>query len=116
MGRVINCTKIKSTKNFENNVLKHFPKDEVNDIFITSVGMKRNYGIGGRYVNYLDIHIGNNLLSFSHPHNDSVGWDDYSDWEVHNKKYQDWAKSTVLALLSDNKETIVEYYSDCFES
>lgn len=110
MARVMNLTKIKSSKNFENKVLKFFPKTEERDIYISSVGMERNKGFGGAYINYLDIYIGNNPITFTQSHNDSVGWDEYTDWEVHSKKYQDWAKSTVLALLEDNKEQIEEFY------
>ena len=113
MKTVINCTKIKSSKNFENKVLKFFPKEEENDIYIDCVGMRRNRGFGARYENYLEIFIGRyNRLSFSVTHNDSVGWDDYSDWTEYGKKYQDWAKSTVLFLLAENKDKIAEYYEE----
>ena len=113
MTQIINCTKIQSSKTFENKVLKYFPKSETKDIYIDVVGMRRNRNNGGAYENYLKIFIGRfNSLSFSQTHNDSVGWDNYSDWEAHNKKYQDWAKSTVLYLLAENKDKIAEYYEE----
>jgi hypothetical protein len=116
MKTLINCTKIKSTKNFESKVLKFFPKTEENDIYIDVVGMRRNRGIGGAYENYLEVFIGQfNGLSFSSTHNDSVGWDNYGDWTEDSKKYQDWAKSTVLNLLEDNKDKIAEYYLELTE-
>lgn len=111
MTNFLNCTTIKSTKNFESKVLKFFPKTEENDIYLDVVGMRRNKGLGGAYENYLEIFIGQfNRLSFSMAHNDSVGWDNYGDWTEDNKRYQDWAKSTVLNLLEDNKDKIAEYY------
>lgn len=113
MKQIINCTKIKSSKNFENKVLKFFPKQETNDIYIDCVGMKRNRNYGGAYENFLEIFIGRfNRLYFFITHNDSVGWDDYGGWEEHDKKYQDWAKSTVLFLLEENKDKIAEYYEE----
>ena len=113
MKQIINCTKIKSTKNFESKVLKFFPKTEENDIYLDCVGMRRNRGLGGAYENFLEVFIGRfNSLSFSMTHNDSVGWDDYSDWTEYSKKYQDWAKSTVLFLLAENEDKIVEYYEE----
>ena len=117
MKRVINCTKIKSSKNFENKVLKFFPKTEYRDIYIDVVGMKRNRGLGGAYENFLEIFIGRyERLSFSFTHNDSVGWDNYSEWTEGSKKYQDWAKSTVLYLLAENKDKIEEFYSEQLET
>tara|TARA_R110000782_G_scaffold264883_2_gene358293 strand:- start:450 stop:791 length:342 start_codon:yes stop_codon:yes gene_type:complete len=110
MKTVINCTKIKSSKNFENNILKLLPKDMEEDIYIDCIGMRRNRGLGGAYENYLEIFIGRfNRLSFTDSHNDSVGWDEYQDWDVDGKKYQDWAKSTVLYLLEENKDKITEH-------
>jgi|TARA_R110000782_G_scaffold21110_4_gene56935 hypothetical protein len=108
MKTVINCTKIKTSKNFEDKVLKFFPKDMEDDIYIDCVGMRRNRGLGGAYENYLEIFIGRfNRLSFTDTHNDSVGWDEYQDWDENSKKYQDWAKSTVLYLLEQNKASIL---------
>lgn len=107
MTRVINCTKIKSSKNFENNILKHFPKD-CGDIFLDVVGMFRN-GSGG-YKNEVTFIINREHLVLKSNHNDSVGWDNYTDWEVHNKVYQNWAKSTVLYLLEENKDTIDDLF------
>ena len=113
MKTVINCTKIKSSKNFENKILKFFPKTEENDIYIDCVGMRRNRSYGGAYENYLEIFIGRtNNLSFSVTHNDSVGWDDYGDWEENDRAYQNWAKSTILFLLEENKDKIAEYYEE----
>ena len=113
MKQIINCTRIKSTKNFENKVLKFFPKTEENDIYLDCVGMRRSRGLGGAYENFLEIFIGRfNRLSFSMTHNDSVGWDNYTDWTEDSKKYQDWAKSTVLYLLAENKDKIAEYYEE----
>jgi hypothetical protein len=113
MRRVINCTKIKSSKNFENKVLKFFPKTDDRDIYLGCVGMRRNRSLGGAYENFLELFIGRfNSLSFSFTHNDSLGWDDYGDWKEYNKKYQDWAKSTVLYLLEENKLKITEFFHD----
>jgi len=109
MNTVINCTKINWSKNFEKNILKHFPKN-TGDIFLDVVGMFRNRVYGGRYVNKVIFIINGETLELSVTHNDSVGWDDYGDWEAHNKKYQDWAKSTVLYLLVENKEKIEEHF------
>lgn len=111
MNRVINCTKINWSKNFENNILKHFPKD-IGDIFLDVVGMFRNNGLGGRYLNKVTLIINGEFLDLKSTHNDSEGWDNYQDWESHERKYQNWAKSTVLYLLAENKEAIAEFLSE----
>lgn len=108
MNTLINCTKIKSSKNFENNVLKYFPKN-TGDIYLDVVFMFRNNGFGGRYLNKVVFVINGEFLTLEQDHNDSVGWDDYTDWEAEDKKYQNWAKSTVLYLLAENKEAIREF-------
>lgn len=106
--RIINCTKINWSTNFEKNILKHFPKD-TGDIFLDVVGMFRNRVYGGRYVNKVVFIINGETLELSNSHNDSVGWDDYQDWEAEDRKYQIWAKQTVLYLLAEDKEKITEF-------
>ena len=108
---MINCTKIKSSKNFENKVLKFF-KNTKEDVFLDQVGMFRNSGFGGRYLNRVEFVIGGRFLTLKQDHNDSVGWDDYGDWEVDDRKYQNWAKSTVLYLLAENVDEIKEFLND----
>jgi hypothetical protein len=107
MNRLINCTKVKSSKNFENNILKHFPKN-TGDIYLDVVGMFRN-GLRGSYMNKVTLIVNGEFLDLKSYHNDSQGWDDYTDWEVGDRKYQNWAKSTVLYLLAENKEEITEF-------
>jgi len=109
MNILINCTKIKSSKNFENNILKHFPKN-TGDIYLDVVGMFRNNGFGGRYLNKVVFVINGEFLTLKQDHSDSVGWDDYTDWEAEGIKYQNWAKSTVLYLLWGNKDKINEFF------
>ncbi len=111
MNRVINCTKINWSKNFEKNILKHFPKD-CGDIFLDVVGMFRDRFYGARYLNKAVFIIDGKCLELIVTHNDSIGWDDYTDWESHERKYQNWAKSTVLYLLSENKEKITEFLTE----
>lgn len=106
--RIINCTKIKWSRNFENNILKHFPKD-YGDIFLDVVGMFRNNGFGERYLNKVVFVINGEFLTLKQDHNDSIGWDDYTDWEAEDRKYQNWAKSTVLFLLAENRDHITEF-------
>jgi hypothetical protein len=109
MKRVINCTKIKSSKNFENKILKFFPRTEDKDIYLDSVGIRRK-GTGS-YEIYLDIFIGRfQRLTFTEHTNSSPLWDWYADVEDHERAYQNWAKSTVLELLENNKEQITEFY------
>lgn len=107
MKRVINCTKIESTKNFENKILKHFPEN-IGDIYLDVVGMFRNVG-RGNYVNKVALVINGEFLELKQAHNDSEGWDWYTDVEVHQRSYQNWAKSTVLYLLAENKDKITEF-------
>lgn len=109
MTNIINCTQIKSSKNFEKNVLKFFPQTNF-DIFLDVVGIFRNNSFGGRYLNKVDFVINGEFLTLKQDHNDSEGWDNYQDWEVHSKKYQNWAKSTVLSLLAENKETVNDFF------
>lgn len=106
---LINCTKIKTSKNFENKVLKFFPKNTA-DIYLDQVSMERNRGLGGAYLNRVVFVINGEFLTLKMAHNDSMGWDEYGDWESHERKYQNWAKSTVLSLLADNKETINDFF------
>jgi hypothetical protein len=108
MNRVINCTEIKSSKNFENKILKHFPKN-IGDIYLDVAGMFRNSGNGGRYLNKVTLVINGEFLDLKQAHNDSEGWDWYTDVEVHQRNYQNWAKSTVLYLLAENKNKITEF-------
>lgn len=107
MTNLINCTKIKSSKNFEKKVLKFFPQTNV-DIYLDVVGMKRKQQ--GSYTNYVTFIINGEFLDLKHDHNNSVGWDDYSDWEVEDRKYQNWAKFTVFYLLAENKEIINNFF------
>lgn len=109
MKSFINCTKIKTSKNFENKVLKFFPKS-ITDIYLDQVSMERNRGLGGAYLNKVEFVINGRFLTLKMAHNDSVGWDDYGDWDEYNRKYQNWAKSTVLYLLSENKETLNDFF------
>lgn len=106
---LINCTKIQSSKNFENKVLKFFPKNTT-DIYLDQVSMERNRGLGGAYLNKVVFVINGEFLTLKMAHNDSMGWDDYTDWEESDRKYQNWAKSTVLYLLEDNVEIINEFF------
>lgn len=108
MKTLTNCTEIKSSKNFENNVLKYFPKTK-HDIFLDVVGMSRNNG-SGRYINQVTFVINGEFLDLKMAHNDSQGWDEYQSWETGDRKYQNWAKSTVLYLLSENSELISEFF------
>ena len=110
MKSLINCTKIKSSKNFEKNVLKFFPETD-HDVYLDVIGMFRNSGFGGRYLNKVVFVINGEFLTLKQSHNDSVGWDDYSDWEENDRKYQNWAKSTVLYLLEENEEIINEFFN-----
>lgn len=110
MTNFLNCTKVKSSKNFESKVLKFFPKTEERDIYIDTIGMRRNRGFGGAYETFLEMFVGSQRLSFSLKHNDSVGWDNYTDWSEYDRAYQNWAKSTILYLLEENKEQIEEFY------
>lgn len=105
--RIINCTKINWSGSFEKNILKHFPKN-TGDIFLDVVGMFRN-GSRGSYLNKVTLIINGEFLDLKQAHNDSEGWDNYQDWESHERKYQNWAKSTVLCLLAENKEVITEF-------
>lgn len=107
---MINCTKIKISKNFEKNVLKHFPKTD-KDIFLDVVGMKRGNG-SGAYKNYVGFWINNEYFELSQNHNDSEGWDNYCDWIDSDRVYQNWAKSTVLYLLAENKDKIKEFFEN----
>ena len=109
MKTVINCTQIKSSKNFENNILKYFSK-HTGDIYLDQVSMERNKGLGGAYLNKVEFVIDGRLLTLKMAHNDSMGWDEYKDWESHDRKYQNWAKSTVLYLLAENKELINDFF------
>lgn len=109
MAQIINCTKIKTTTNFEKNILKCFPNIK-NNIFLDQVGMFRNSGLGGRYVNKVEFVIEERFLSLKMDHNDSEGWDNYSDWDSSDRKFQNWAKSTVLALLEENKKLIKDFF------
>jgi len=109
MKTLINCTKIQSSKNFENKVLKLFPKDSL-DIYLDQVSMERNRGLGGAYLNKVVFVINGEFLTLKMAHNDSQGWDEYGDWEEYDRKYQSWAKSTVLSLLAENKETINDFF------
>lgn len=106
MKTLINCTEIKSSKNFENKILNHFPKN-TGDIYLDVVGMFRNGG--GSYRNKVTLIINGQFLDLKRDHNDSEGWDNYSDWQSHERNYQNWAKSTVLYLLSENKDVINEF-------
>lgn len=108
MNRLVNCTKIKSSKNFENNILKYFPKNTA-DIYLDVVGMFRNSGFGGRYLNKVVFVINGEFLTLKQDHNDSGGWDEYTDWEAEDIKYQNWAKSTALYLLAENRDKITEF-------
>lgn len=114
MKNLINATNINSTKNFESNVLKHFPKTDKKDIYLDVVGMKRGNG-SGRYVNFVSFWIGNEYLTLTSNHNDSMGWDWYTDVEVWQRSYQNWAKSTVLYLLAENKDKITEFFLETEE-
>lgn len=111
---MINCTKIKSSKNFENKVLKFFPKTN-KDIFLDEVGMFRNKGLGGRYINSVTFVVDGEFLTFKEVHNDSQGWDEYQDWEAEDRKYQNWAKSTVLYFLSERVEYINKFFAEEIE-
>jgi hypothetical protein len=107
--QVINCTKIKSNKNFERYIRNHFPKN-IGDIYLDVVGMFRNSGYGGSYLNKVEFVINGRFLSLKQAHNDSTEWDDYQDWEENDRKYQNWAKSTVLYLLAENRDLINEFF------
>ena len=109
MKSLVNCTKIKMSKNFEKNVLKFFPETE-HDIYLDVIGMFRNNGFGGRYLNKVDFVINGAFLTLKQDHNDSVGWDNYGDWEENDRKYQNWSKSTVLYLLAEGKEEINAFF------
>lgn len=109
MNTIINCTQIKSSKNFEKNVLKFFPK-HTGDMYLDQVSMNRNKGLGGSYLNKVEFVINGRFLSLKQAHNDSEGWDEYKDWESNDRKYQNWAKSTVLYLLAENKELINDFF------
>lgn len=109
MKALINCTKIKSSENFENKVLKFFPKNTA-DIYLDQVSMERNRGFGGAYLIKVVFVINGEFLTLKTSHNDSMGWDEYGDWDEYSRKYQNWAKSTVLNLLEDNKETINDFF------
>lgn len=107
--RVINCTKIKSTKNFEKSILKFFPKTDDRDVYIDTIGMRRKSR--GSYEIFLDVFIGQyQRLSFTQHTNSSPLWDWYTDVEDHQREYQNWAKATVLELLEENKEQIYDFY------
>ena len=109
MTNFLNCTQIKSSKNFENNILKYFSK-HIGDIYLDQISMERNKGLGGAYLNKVEFVIDGRLLTLKMAHNDSMGWDEYKDWESHDRKYQNWAKSTVLYLLAENKELINDFF------
>lgn len=109
MKTIINCTEIKSSKNFDKNILKHFPKD-TGDIYLDTVGMFRNGSLGGAYLNRVEFVIDGRFLTLKMAHNDSMGWDEYQGWESNDRKYQNWAKSTVLYLLAENKELINNFF------
>ena len=115
MKRVINGTKIESSKNFESNILKLFPKDFDKDIYLSSFGMKRKSGYGS-YEIFLDVSIGNNtIITLTEHTNSSPLWDWYTDVEVYQRAYQNWAKSTVLELIENNIEEILEEeYEDIY--
>lgn len=107
--RVINCTKIKSSTNFEKNILKLFPKTDDRDVYIDTIGMRRK-GTGS-YEIFLDIFIGRfEKLTFTQHTNSSPLWDWYTSVEDHQREYQNWAKATVLELLEENKEQIYDFY------
>jgi len=110
MRNLINTTNITSSKNFEKKVVKFFPNTDNRDIYLDLVGMFRNSGHGGRYLNKVGFYIGNEYLELSYSHNDSAGFDWYTDAEVWQRNYQNWAKSTVLSLLAENKDKITEFF------
>ena len=116
MKRVINCTKIKSSKNFENKILKFFPKTEDRDIYLDSVGVTRKQQ--GSYEVFLIISLGTSgaYLEFKEHTNNSCLWDWYQEVEYYNRSYQNWAKNTVLSLLAENKEQIKEFYNELLET
>ena len=62
MKTVINCTQIKSSKNFENNILKYFSK-HIGDIYLDQVSMERNKGLGGAYLNKVEFVIDGMFLT-----------------------------------------------------
>lgn len=109
MSQVINCTKIKSSKTFEDKILKFFPKTDDRDVYLYSVGMRRK-GTGS-YEIYLDIFIGRfQRMTFTQHTNSSPLWDWYTDVEAHERVYQNWAKATVLDLLEEGQEQITEFF------
>ena len=93
--------KISSSKNFEKNIANLLPEN-VNEIYISSCGMSRASGYGS-YNYFVDIKINDTdyitLKKFTH---DSQDYDNYTDFEIGERKYDNWIKNKVLMLLDEN--------------
>lgn len=98
---------IKSTKNFEKNVQKLLPKN-VKELYLSSCGMNRASGYGS-YNYFLDLEVNGERMTFTKFTHDSQAFDNYQDFELGQRNYENWVKGTVLSLLEDNFEILKEF-------
>lgn len=100
----------KSSKNFENKVMKLLPEG-VSEIYLSSCGMKR---LGtGSYNYFLDIKINDTEYMTLKSHtNSSPSWDDWSDTEAGTRKHDNFNKSVALMLLEDCRDEIIEFLTE----
>jgi len=99
--------KISSSKNFEKNIANRLP-DAINEIYISSCGMNRASGYGS-YNYFIDVKINDNeYITLTKFTQDSHDFDNYTDFEIGERKYDNWVKKTVLMLLEQNFELLEE--------
>jgi len=107
---ILNGITSKKSLNFDKKVQKLLPK-EVNEIYLSSCGMKREGR--GSYNYFLDFSLNNGqvITLTSHTHN-SEAWDNWQDLESGFTKHDNFNKNVCLMILEENKEFLQEFFSE----
>lgn len=101
----LNGLNFKNTANFQKNVVKLLPEN-IDKIYLSTVGMQR---LGtGSYNFFLDLEVNGIDTTLTMHTNSSPSWDFWTDLEVGTRAFENWAKQTVLMLLEDCKNDIIE--------
>jgi len=100
------------SENFENKVLKLLPNG-VTQIYLNTCTME---WLGRGSYNYkLDLEINGSDVTLRERTTDAPSYDAYQSMEYGSREYGNWIKNTVLMLLENNTDLVIELITENVE-